>query len=100
MAKEAKIYNQNYEISEFEILKNHGKSANFGKHLYQGSLANIRSGDVVSKLKGDVENGVIKTEFGEFLIYGANGKVKNGKNLEFENAFFTIYKGKKEFIVK
>ena len=100
LAKEAKIYNSNYEISEFEILKNHGKSANFGKHLYQGNLANIRSGDVVSKLKGDVENGVIKTEFGEFLIYGANGKVKNGKNLEFENAFFTIYKGKKEFIVK
>ena len=100
LVKKAKIYNQNYEISEFEILKNHGKNANFEKHLYQGSLENIRSGDVVGKLKGDVENGVIKTKFGEFLIYGANGKVKNGKNLEFENAFFTIYKGKKEFIVK
>ncbi|MBR7048025.1 MAG: endonuclease/exonuclease/phosphatase family protein, partial [Campylobacter sp.] len=96
----AKIYNSNYEISEFEILRNHGKSANFAKHLYQGSLENIRSGDVVGKLKGDVENGVIKIKFGEFLIYGKNGKVKNGKNLEFENAFFTIYKGRKEFIVQ
>ncbi|MBR2157818.1 MAG: hypothetical protein IJ923_07435 [Campylobacter sp.] len=54
----------------------------------------------MGKLKGDVEDGVIKTKFGEFLIYGKNGKVKNGKNLEFENAFFTIYKGKKEFIVQ
>lgn len=100
LVKNTKIYNSNYEISEFEILKNHGKSANFAEHLYQGSLANIRSGDVVGELKGDVEDGVIKTKFGEFLIYGANGRVKNGKNLEFENAFFTIYKGKKEFIVR
>ena len=100
LVKETKFFNQNFEISEFEILKNHGKSANLEKHLYQGSLANIRSGDVVGELNGDVDNGVIKTKFGEFLIYGASGRVKNGEKQKFNNAFFTIYKGKKEFIVR
>ena len=64
-------------------------------------MRQLRAGDVISTIKGDVKDGIIDLKgAGEFRIFRKSAPVQNGKNLEFENAYFTIYKGQKEFIVE
>ena len=64
-------------------------------------LEKLRAGDTVSAIRGDVKDGEIDIKnFGKFRIFSKKSLVQNGKNLEFKNAYFTIYKGQREFIVE
>ena len=100
--KKAKFYKQNFEIYDFDIL---AKSANVGSLasyvVEPGELEKLRAGDTVSAIRGDVKDGEIDIKnFGKFRIFSKKSLVQNGKNLEFKNAYFTIYKGQREFIVE
>ena len=100
--KKAKFYKQNFEIYDFDIL---AKSANVGSLasyvVEPGELEKLRAGDTVSAIRGDVKDGEIDIKnFGKFRIFSKKSLVQNGKNLEFKNAYFTIYKGQREFVVE
>ena len=100
--KKAKFYKQNFEIYDFDIL---AKSANVGSLasyvIEPEELEKLRAGDTVSAIRGDVKDGEIDIKnFGKFRIFSKKSLVQNGKNLEFKNAYFTIYKGRREFIVE
>lgn len=100
--KKAKFYKQNFEIYDFDIL---AKSANVGSLasyvIEPEELEKLRAGDTVSAIRGDVKDGEIDIKnFGKFRIFSKKSLVQNGKNLEFKNAYFTIYKGQREFIVE
>lgn len=100
--KKAKFYKQNFEIYDFDIL---AKSANIGSLasyvIEPEELEKLRAGDTVSVIRGDVCDGEIDIKnFGKFRIFSKKSLVQNGKNLEFKNAYFTIYKGQREFIVE
>ena len=100
--KKAKFYKQNFEIYDFDIL---AKSANVGSLasyiIEPEELEKLRVGDTVSAIRGDVKDGEIDIKnFGKFRIFSKKSLVQEGKNLEFKNAYFTIYKGQREFIVE
>ncbi|PSM52598.1 putative endonuclease/exonuclease/phosphatase [Campylobacter blaseri] len=95
------FYRGNFQIRDFRFNKIYEQKPNLSNYLLPESKLNTaRHGDVIESVTGDVKNGKIQTNFGEFLIFSHNKIVKNGKNQTFYNVFFTTYKGKKEFVVK
>ena len=102
LVKKTKFYKQSFEIDDFEIVSRSGNVGSIAPYvLPSASVRQLRAGDVISTIKGDVKDGIIDLKStGEFRIFRKSAPVQNGKNLEFKNAYFTIYKGQKEFIVE
>lgn len=102
LVKKTKFYKQSFEIDDYEIVARSGNVGSIAPYvLPSASVRQLRAGDVISTIKGDVEDGIIDIKSaGEFRIFRKSAPIQNGKNLEFKNAYFTIYKGQKEFIVE
>ena len=100
--KKTKFYKQNFEIYDYDIVSKGGNVGSIAPYVMKRDKINeLRAGDTVSAIKGDVKNGKIWIKSaGKFKIFSKKSRVKNGKNLEFKNAYFTIYKGQREFIVE
>ncbi len=100
--KKTKFYKKNFEIYDYDIVSKGGNVGSIAPYVMkQDKINELRAGDTVSVIKGDVKNGEIWIKSaGKFKIFSKKSRVKNGKNLEFKNAYFTIYKGQSEFIVE
>ena len=100
--KKTKFYKQNFEIYDYDIVSKGGNVGSIAPYVMKRDKINeLRAGDTVSAIRGDVKNGEIWIKSaGKFKIFSKKSRVKNGKNLEFKNAYFTIYKGQREFIVE
>lgn len=95
--KKTSFYKGNFEISNSFVTKK-SKTTNLLPYL-KNNVSNLRSGDVVYKISGNLKDKKMLIDNREFLIYNPYKKYENGF-YEFKMAFFTKYKNQDEFIIK
>ncbi|NLK67354.1 MAG: endonuclease/exonuclease/phosphatase family protein [Campylobacteraceae bacterium] len=94
------FYQENFQIDDFEILSKKGTTRVENYTLNQKELMSARHGDVIGSISGAVKDGYFDTKFGKIRIHSFERKLNNINYTTFQNAFFTVYKGEKELIVK
>lgn len=94
-------YKDNIEISSFDILKTYDKMVDIKEYMLpQEKLQDAKSGDVLRSIRGDIENGILKSKFGDIKIYKSNHKLKNGKDQIFVDVLVRNFDGKKELVLR
>lgn len=101
LVKDYEIYQRNFQISEYEILKMHENLADVRPYLLNiDELSNARSGDVFGAFSGEVKDGYITLKNQKIKIFKKGEKIKNSKNAKFQTAMFWEFQGESELNVK
>lgn len=94
------FFQNNFQIDSSKILSKKGMTNLDEYTLNENELCDARHADVINEISGVVKNGYLNTKFETIKIHSFDKELSDTNNQVFRNAFFTIFKGEKELIVK
>ena len=91
----------NLEISSHYAVKIYEETQNPREQMLDAkNLKQARSGDVFSRIGGEVRNGRLYTPYGDIKIYGAKGKPRNEKEAIFTSVRVVSYKNEPQIWIE
>lgn len=87
------------QINAYDILKKHSFTDTNKYYIDEQDILHVKVNDVVKSVSGEVENGFIRTKYGDINIFNL-GKLKLNKYETFLHVRVGVYKGKMQLILE